>query len=63
MFKLIVTVRGGSTNHPLISKRFTTLDEARAGAKQLVHESGRVTRVMIVDDDAQSRFVEWIDRG
>ena len=63
MFKLIATVRGGSTNHPLIAKRFTTLDEARAGARQLVHESGRVTRVMIVEEDTASKFVEWIDRA
>ena len=32
-YKLIATVRGGSTNSALTAKRFSTVEEARAGAK------------------------------
>lgn len=63
MYKLIATVRGGATNSPQIAARFATVDEARAGAKQLISENNRVTRVMIVEDGVQTKFVEWIERA
>ena len=63
MFKLIPTVRGGSTNSPRVSARYATVDEARESSKQLIHESGRVTRVMIVADEQPARFVDWIERS
>lgn len=50
-------------NSPQTSARYATMDEARACAKQLFHENNRVTRVMIVEDGADFRFVEWIERG
>ena len=62
MFKLIANVRSGSTSLPQAFVRYGTVDEARAGAKQLIHENSRVSRVMIVTDDTATRFVEWIER-
>ena len=63
MFKLIPTVRGGAVNSPLIFARYTSVDEAREATKALIHENQRVTRVMIVDADQDSTFVEWIERS
>ena len=61
MFKLITTVRGGAANAPAVSVRYSSVNDAREAAKQLIHENQRVVRVMIVDEP--SRFVEWMDRG
>ena len=61
MFRLVATVRGGSTNAPAASVRYASTDEAREAAKRLMHEYQRVVRVMIVEEP--SRFVEWMDRG
>lgn len=63
MFKLIVTVRGGSTNSPLVAQRFDTIEDARAGAKALMHENQRVSRIMIVHDEVPARFAEWIEKS
>ena len=63
MFKIIPTVRGGTTNSPRIFERYATVDEARESSKQLIHESGRGTRVMIVADEETPRFMEWIERS
>ena len=63
MFKLIPTIRGGTINSPLATARYATVEEARAGSKQLIHENSRVTRVMIVDDQKSSGFVEWLERS
>ena len=63
MFKIIPTVRGGTTNSPRIFERYATVDEARESSKQLIHESGRVTRVMIVADEETPRVMEWIERS
>ena len=63
MFKIIPTVRGGTTNSPRIFERYATVDEARESSKQLIHESGRVTRMMIVADEETPRFMEWIERS
>jgi len=62
MFRLVPTIRGGASNSPLVSAPYATLDDARTGAKQLIHENSRVIRVMIVEDP-ERRFVEWIERG
>ena len=61
MYKLVVTVRGGATNAPAVSVRYSSVDDARKATKQLMHENQRVVRVMIVEEP--SRFVEWIERG
>jgi hypothetical protein len=63
MYRLVPTVRGGSTNSPLIARRHDSVDEARAAAKQLMHENSRVVRVAIVVDDLPGRFVEFIERA
>jgi hypothetical protein len=62
-YKLIATVRGGSTNSPLTNRRFETVDEARAGAKQLMHENPRINRITIVVDGPTVKFVEWIEKS
>ena len=62
-FKLIPTVRGGSTNSPLVAARYASVDDAREGSKQLILESNRIMRVMIVADEHPVRFVEWIERA
>ena len=61
MFKLITTVRGGSVNAASASVRYSSADEARVAAKELMHEHQRVGRVRIVEEP--SRFVEWMDRS
>ncbi len=61
MFKLVTTVRGGSVNAASASVRYSSADDAREAAKQLMHEHQRVVRVMIVEEP--SRFVEWMDRS
>jgi len=62
MFKIVSTVRGGSVNSPAISTSYTTVEEARDAAKQLMYEYQRVVRVMIVEAPS-SRFIEWMDRS
>ncbi len=62
MFKLVSTVRGGSVNSPAIASKYTTVEEARDAARQLMHEHQRVVRVMIVESPS-SQFVEWMDRS
>jgi hypothetical protein len=63
MFKLIATVRGGSTNSTLIAARFASIEDARVGAKQLMHENARVSRIMIVHAEMPVRFAEWIEKS
>ncbi|SVD02173.1 uncharacterized protein METZ01_LOCUS355027, partial [marine metagenome] len=43
------------------SVRYSSADEARVAAKELMHEHQRVVRVMIIEEP--SRFVEWMDRS
>lgn len=63
MFQLVTTVRGGSCNSPLVTKSHDNVEEARAAAKQLMHENGRIARVMIVERNGASRFIEWMDKA
>jgi hypothetical protein len=63
MFKLIATVRGGSTNSPLIARRYATMEEARAASKELMHHNPRITRVAVVADELPMKFVEFIERS
>ena len=62
-YKLIPTVRGGSTNSALTAKRFDTVEDARVGAKQLMHENPRINRITIVADGPMVKFVEWIEKS
>ncbi len=61
MYKLITTVRGGATNAKAVSVRYSTVEDAREAAKQLMNENQRVVRVMIVEEP--SRFMEWMERS
>ena len=61
MLKLVTTVRGGAVNLPAAFAKYASADDAKAAAKQLMHEHQRVIRVMIVEEP--SRFVEWFDRS
>jgi hypothetical protein len=63
MYRLISTVRGGTNNAPQTWKRYATIEAAREGAKQLMHENNRVTRVMVLDDERPGGFTEWIERS
>ena len=62
MFKLVTTVRGGAVNLPAAFAKYSSVDDARTAAKQLMHEHQRVVRIMIVEEPF-SRFVEWFDRS
>ena len=61
-FRLVANVRGGSTSFPLSAVQYKSLEDARTGAKQLMHEQQRVMRVMVVQDELPPSFVEWIER-
>tara|TARA_B100001146_G_C15905794_1_gene316581 strand:- start:321 stop:521 length:201 start_codon:yes stop_codon:yes gene_type:complete len=61
-FRLVANVRGGSTSFPLSAIQYKSLEDARTGAKQLMHEQQRVMRVMVVQDELLPRFVEWLER-
>jgi hypothetical protein len=63
LFQLVPTVRGGSCNSALVSAKYASADDARTAAKKLMHEHGRVTRVMIVSVNGGSKFVEWLEKG
>ena len=64
MFKLITSVRGGSNNSSLTTKAYATVEDARTAAKAVMHENGRVVRIMVLSyEGPSSQFVEWIDRA
>lgn len=52
--------QGTAASIPETWTRYTSLEEARAGAKHMYHDD-RVLRVMVVADGAAT-FVEWIER-
>jgi len=45
----------------LTSVRYATLEEARAGARELLRDD-RVLRAMIVWNEVPPRFAEWVER-
>ena len=62
MFRLVVTVKRGSTlTYPAAWSRYPALEEARAATAAVLREE-RAQRVMIVRDDGSGSFVEWLDR-
>ena len=63
MFKLIPTVRGGAVNSAIVFARYASVEDAREAIKALIHENSRVTRVMIVDESNNSKFVDWVERS
>jgi hypothetical protein len=62
MFKLVTTMRrGSSTGMPQAWARYASVEAARAGAAELLRED-RVLRVMVVRNDIPQVFVEWLER-
>ena len=61
MYKLNGIIRQGTIDSALASVRYATLEEARAGARELLRDA-RVLRAMIVWNEIPPRFVEWVER-
>ena len=60
-FRLRPTMKQGTASGiPETWTHYTSVEEARAGAKVMYHND-RVLRVMTVNDSANS-FVEWVER-
>ena len=61
MFKLIPTMRRGSSSDMALAwARYPTLEAARAGVTALLRDD-RILRVMIVRNEIPPAFVEWVD--
>jgi len=52
--------QGTASSIPEVWTHYGSIDEARAGAKQMYHDD-RVLRIMLVVDGAGT-FVDWIER-
>jgi hypothetical protein len=62
MFKLIATMRRGtSTDLAAAYARYPTVDAARVGTTVLLRDE-RILRVMIVRNEIPPAFVEWVER-
>jgi hypothetical protein len=62
MFKLITTMRRGSSSDLAAAwARYPTLEAARAGVTSLLRDD-RILRVMIVRNEIPAAFVEWVER-
>ena len=62
MFKLVTTMRrGSSSGMPQAWARYASVEAARAGAAELLRED-RVLRVMVVRNTIPQVFVEWLER-
>jgi hypothetical protein len=62
MFKLITTMRRGSSAGLAAAwARYPTIDAARIGTTTLLRDD-RVLRVMIVRNEIPPAFVEWVER-
>jgi hypothetical protein len=62
MFKLIATLRrGSSSGMPAAWAPYGLIEAARAGAADLLRDD-RVLRVMVVRNEVPPAFVEWVER-
>ena len=62
MFKLIATMRRGSSSGIAAAwARYDTLEAARVGTAALFLDD-RILRAMIVRDEIPPAFVEWVER-
>jgi hypothetical protein len=62
MFKLITTMRrGSSTGLDAAWARYATIEAARVGTSTLLRDD-RILRVMIVRNEIPPAFVEWAER-
>ena len=62
MFKLVTTMRRGSSSDLAAAwARYPTIDAARLGTATLLRDD-RILRVMIVRNEIPPAFVEWVER-
>ena len=62
MFRLVATMRrGSSTSLPQASEHYSSIEAARAAAGELLRED-RILKVMIVKNKFPGGYVEWVDR-
>jgi hypothetical protein len=62
MFKLITTMRrGSSTDLAAAWARYPTIESARLGTATLLRDD-RILRVMVVRNEIPPAFVEWAER-
>lgn len=62
MFKLISTMRrGSSTGLAAAWACYPTIEAAHAGTASLLRDD-RILRVMIVRDEVPPAFVQWVER-
>jgi hypothetical protein len=62
MFKLIPTMRrGSSSNIAAAWARYPTIESARDGITTLLRDD-RIVRVMVVRNEIPPAFVEWVER-
>jgi hypothetical protein len=62
MFKLITTMRRGSSSDLAAAwARYPTVESARLGTAELLRDD-RVLRVMVVRNEIPFAFVEWAER-
>jgi hypothetical protein len=62
MFKLVATMRrGSSSGMPQAWARYASVEAARTGAAELLRED-RVLRVMIVRNEIPQVLVEWMEK-
>jgi hypothetical protein len=62
MFKLIATMRRGSSNGiAAASVRHDTIETSRLGIATLFRDD-RILRAMTVRDEVPPAFVEWVER-
>jgi hypothetical protein len=62
MYKLITTMRRGSSSDLAAAwARYPTIEAARVGVTTLLRDD-RILRVMIVRNEIPAAFVEWVER-
>lgn len=62
MFRLVATMRrGSSTSLPQAAEHYSSIESARTAAAELLRED-RILKVMIVKNKFPGGYVEWIDR-
>ena len=61
-YRLLATmVQGTAAALPETWQTFMTVEEARVGAREMLHNH-RVLRVAIVEDRVPPQFAEWVNR-
>lgn len=61
-YRLLATmVQGTAAALPETWQTFTTVEDARIGAREMLHNH-RVLRVAVVEDRIPPQFAEWVNR-